>query len=79
MVRELCFVTYIDVIDLVKEAARDNDFIVCGVKQIDDNFKACHVWMVDEGASATALTRAVYLGMRVKNIEYCRNLKGTCK
>lgn len=75
MNKELCFVTYIDVIDLVKEAAMDNDFIVSEVKPIDDKFKSCHVWMVDEGAPDTALTRAVYLGMRVENIEYCRHLK----
>lgn len=75
MNNKLCFVTYLDVIDLVKEAAMDNDFVVSEVKQIDDKFKACHVWMVDEGASDTALTRAVYLGMRVKNIEYCKRQK----
>lgn len=72
MEKEFCFITYIDVIDVVKEAARDNDFIISDVQLLQDSCKACQVWVVDEGRSITALTRAVYLGMRVKNIEYCR-------
>lgn len=72
MNNEFCFITYLDVIDHVKEAARDNNFIVSEVKPISDDFKSCQVWVVDEGRSTTVLTRAFYLGRRVKNIEYYR-------
>lgn len=73
MNKECCFITYLDVLDKVKEEAMDNYFIVCDVKPLSESGKACQVWVVDEGSPYTALTRAVYLGMRIRNLEYCRS------
>lgn len=72
MSNEFCFITYLDVIDQVKQAAKDNNFIVSDVTPISDDCKSCQVWVVDEGSSRTTLTRAFYLGRRIKNIEYYR-------
>lgn len=75
MNNEFCFITYLDVIDHVKKAAKDNHFIVSEVTPISDDCESCQVWVVDEGSSRTTLTRAFYLGRRVKTIENCRRQK----
>lgn len=72
MNNKFCFITYLDVLDHVKNAAKDNHFIVSEVTPVSDGLESCQVWVVDEGSSRTTLTRAFYLGRRIKNIEYYR-------
>lgn len=72
MNNEFCFITYLGVLDHVKKAAKDNHFIVSEVTPISDDCESCQVWVIDEGSSRTTLTRAFYLGRRIKNIEYSR-------
>lgn len=67
-----CFITYLELVDKVKEVVRSNDFIVSDVEKFKKSDKLCYVWIVDEGDPATTVTRAFNMGYNVKNMEVKR-------
>lgn len=72
MNQEGCFITYLELVDKVKEVVRSNDFIVSDVEKFKKSDKLCYVWIVDEGDPATTVTRAFNMGYNVKNMEVKR-------
>lgn len=62
-----CFITYLELVDKVKEVVRSNDFIGSDVEKFKKSDKLCHVWIVDEGDPVTTVSRAIQVGYDIKN------------
>lgn len=62
-----CFITYLELVDKVKEVVRSNDFIVSDVEKFKKSDKLCYVWIVDEGDPVTTVSRAIQVGYDIKN------------
>lgn len=59
-----CFITYLELVDKVKEVVRNNDFIVSDVEKFKKSDKPCYVWIVDEGGPCYHRVKSHSSGLR---------------